>query len=65
MKDKILRAVAIATVSVISAALVAYLKNPENMEAAKRTAEQYQLKFQKTARKTRKTVNKKLKQLQI
>jgi hypothetical protein len=35
MKEKLLKGVAIATVSVISAALVAYLKNPENREAIK------------------------------
>lgn len=54
MKEKIIRAVALATVSVISAALVAYLKNPENREEVKRVTKQYQRKFQKTARKATK-----------
>jgi len=61
MKDKIVRAIAIATVSIISAALVAYLKNEENRKQVKLLAQEYQLKFQKSARKAKKAVDKKLK----
>ena len=63
MKDKIVRAIAIATVSIISAALVAYLKDEGNREEVKRLAQEYQVKFQKSARKTKRVVDKKLKAL--
>jgi ABC-type Zn uptake system ZnuABC Zn-binding protein ZnuA len=65
MKDKIIKAVAIATVTVISSALVAYLKNPENRLAVQKSAKKYQAKFQKTARKTKKQINSKLRDFQI
>lgn len=61
MKDKVIRAIAIATVSVISAALVAYLKDEENRKQLKKSAEKYQAKLQKSARKAKNSVNKKLK----
>lgn len=61
MKDRIVRAIAIATVSIISAALVAYLKDEKNRKQVKLLAKEYQLKFQKSARKTKKIVDKKLK----
>jgi uncharacterized membrane protein (DUF106 family) len=53
MKEKIIRGVAIATVSIISAALVAYLKDEENRKQLKKTAKKYQIKFQKSARKAK------------
>lgn len=65
MKDKIVKAVAIATVTLISGALVAYLKNPENRLALQKGAKKYQVKFQKSAKKTRKAVNKKLKEYKV
>ena len=61
MKDRIIRGIAIATVSIISAALVAYLKDEENRKAVKKTAKKYQAKFQKSARKAKDGVNKQLK----
>jgi uncharacterized membrane protein (DUF106 family) len=61
MKDKIIRSIAIATVSIISAALIAYLKDEENRKALKKSAKRYQAKFQKSARKAKDGVNKQLK----
>jgi hypothetical protein len=63
MKDKIIRTIAIAVVSLMSAALVAYLKDEKNRKEIKRVAQEYQVKFQKSARKTKKVVDKKLKAL--
>jgi hypothetical protein len=63
MKDKIVRTIAIAVVSLMSAALVAYLKDEKNRKEIKRVAQEYQVKFQKSARKTKKVVDKKLKAL--
>ena len=60
MKDKIVRSIAIATVTIISAALVAYLKDEENRKAVKKAAKKYQAKFQKSARKAKTAVNKQL-----
>lgn len=60
MKDKIIKSIAIATVSIISAALVAYLKDEENRKALKKTAKKYQAKFQKSARKTKNQINMRL-----
>jgi uncharacterized membrane protein (DUF106 family) len=71
MKDKIIKGIAIATVSLISAALVAYLKDPKNRLAvkkaakeyqgkAKKAAKKYQAKFQKSARKAKTAANKQL-----
>jgi hypothetical protein len=60
MKDKIIRGVAIATVSIISAALVAYLKDEENRKQVKKVAKKYQAKFQKSARKAKNQVNMRL-----
>ena len=53
MKEKIIRGVAIATVSIISAALVAYLKDEENRKQLNKTAKKYQIKYQKSARKAK------------
>lgn len=60
MKDKIVRAIAIAVVSMISAALIAYLKDEENRKAVKKAAKKYQAKFQKSARKAKSAANKQL-----
>lgn len=60
MKDKIIRAVAIATVTIISSALVAYLKSEENRKEVKRYAKAYQAKFQKSTRKAKRNINKSL-----
>jgi len=65
MKDKIIKAVAIATVTIISSALVAYLRDEENIAEVQRYVKEYQHKFQKSARKTKGNINKKLKKLQI
>jgi hypothetical protein len=56
MKERIVRGIAIATVSIISAALIAYLKDEENRKQLKKTAKKYQAKFQKSARKTKNKV---------
>jgi hypothetical protein len=42
MKDKIIKGIAVATVGIISAALVAYLKDPENRYAVKAYAKKQQ-----------------------
>lgn len=60
MKDKIVRAIAIGVVSIISAALVAYLKNPENRMELKVRAKLLKSKFQKSARKAKNEVNMRL-----
>lgn len=60
MKDKIIKAVAIATVSIISAALVAYLKDPKNRALLQVKAK----KAQKSATKQYKLALKKYKVLQ-
>lgn len=60
MKEKIIRSVAIATVSIISAALIAYLKDEQNRKAVKKAAKKYQAKFQKSARKAKSSLNKQL-----
>lgn len=65
MKEKILRGVAIATVSLISAALVTYLKKPENMAYLQKSAKKYQIKFKKAAKKTQKAINKKVKEYRV
>ncbi len=58
MKDKIIKAVALATVTIISGALVAYLQNPENraflqlkyLRARKDAKKQYKLLKKKYAK---------------
>jgi uncharacterized membrane protein (DUF106 family) len=65
MKDKIIRSIAIATVSIISAALIAYLKDEENRKVVKKVAKKYQAKFQKSARKAKTAVNKQLKERKL
>jgi hypothetical protein len=55
MKDKIIKGIAVATVGIISAALVAYLKNPENRYAVKA----YLKKQQKYAKKQTKVLKEK------
>jgi len=47
MKDKVIKVVAIATVTMISGALVAYLKNPENRLAVKKFAKKASKKAKK------------------
>ncbi len=56
MKDKIIKAVAIAIVGVISAALVAYLKDPKNRALIQVKAK----KAQKSANKEIKIIKKKV-----
>jgi uncharacterized membrane protein (DUF106 family) len=63
MKEKIVRGLAIAVVGIISTALVAYLKDEDNRKQVKMLAKEYQVKFQKSARKTKKFVDKKVKAL--
>jgi uncharacterized membrane protein (DUF106 family) len=63
MKEKIVRGLAIAVVGIISTALIAYLKDEENRKQVKMLAKEYQVKFQKSARKTKKFVDKKVKAL--
>jgi hypothetical protein len=53
MKEKIIRGIAIATVSIISAALVAYLKDEKNREELKYFARKYSSEFQRSARKAK------------
>ncbi len=65
MKDKLIRAVAIATVTIISGALVAYLKNPENRLYLQKTAKRYQVKAKKYAKKTSKQLKGKINELTI
>lgn len=65
MKEKLLRGVAIATVSIISAALVAYLKNPENRVYLQKSAKKYQSQLKKSARKARVSVNRKIREIRI
>jgi flagellar biosynthesis/type III secretory pathway M-ring protein FliF/YscJ len=50
MKDKIVKAIAIAVVTMISGALVAYLKEPKNRELVKKYAKKTQNKVRKQAK---------------
>jgi hypothetical protein len=66
MKDKLIKTITVAVVTLISSALVAYLKNPENRLAIRKYAkQQYQAKFQKTAKKVKKAVEKKVKEYKV
>ena len=50
MKDKIVKAIAIAVVTMISGALITYLKEPENRAEVKKYAKKTQNKFRKQAK---------------
>lgn len=63
MKEKAIRMISIAVVTMVSGALIAYLKDEENRKQVKMLAKEYQVKFQKSARKTKKFVDKKVKAL--
>lgn len=60
MKDKFIKALAFAIVSIISAALVTYLKDPEHRMELKIRAREYKNKLQKSARKTKNSINMRL-----
>ena len=47
MKDKIVKAIAIAVVTMISGALITYLKDPKNRAEVKKYAKKTQNKFRK------------------
>jgi ABC-type Zn uptake system ZnuABC Zn-binding protein ZnuA len=65
MKDKLIKAVAVAVVTIISGALVSYLQDPKNRTEIKKYAKQYKTKFQKTARKVKKAISKKVKEYKV
>jgi len=50
MKDKIVKAIAIAVVTMISGALITYLKEPENRAEVKKYAKKTQNKLRKQAK---------------
>jgi hypothetical protein len=60
MRDKFIKAVAVTVVSIVSAALVAYLKDPENREYLKVKALQAQKRAKKYVNKQAKLVQYKL-----
>lgn len=60
LKDKFMKAVSIAVITAISGALIAYLNNPENRALLANRYQEYSYRLGKQAKKTRKTVNKKL-----
>ena len=53
MKDRLVRAIAIGVVTIVSAALVAYLKDEKNREELKYFARKYSSEFQMSARKAK------------
>jgi flagellar biosynthesis/type III secretory pathway M-ring protein FliF/YscJ len=50
MKDKIVKAIAIAVVTMVSGALITYLKDPKNREVVKKYAKKTQNKVRKQAK---------------
>jgi len=61
MKEKITRSIALAVVTITSAALVAYLKSPENRKALKSKAGALVKKAKRYARKYAKDIQYELK----